>query len=88
MSANDLDELFYKSLLKEVNGAIDNGHAVSMLLEKGLIHKKAVRNICILEDYNILRKNPLNSMSDIYAMLSIKYEVSTDLIIKVVLKTK
>ncbi len=75
----------YLNKLLTLTGSED---VINTLLNNKLINLKAVRNLCILDDFIILKKNPLHSMSDVYTILSFKYEVSTDLIIKVVLNKK
>ena len=84
----ELVDTLTHTLYSFVDKAHDGRHAVTILLDAGLIDEKAVRNISIINDYHIMRKNPLNKMRDIYYNLSVKYDVSVVLIQKIVLNTK
>lgn len=78
--ARELEDSLESALFSQVSKAIDVNHAVLILLEKGLINKKVVRNLAIIYDFDMLYKNPLNKVMDIYRILSVKYNQSETLI--------
>lgn len=84
--ARELQDALTHSLYSVIDKAMDGRHAVTILLDAGLIDEKAVRNISVINDYDIMRKNPLYLMKDIYYNLSVKYDVSINLVKKIVLE--
>ena len=84
----ELEDCLEKELINQIKGAIDSKHAVLMLLEKGLIDKRELRNLSIVNDFFRLRKLPVLMIKDIIQMLSIKYNVSEMLIKKLVYDRK
>tara|TARA_R100001440_G_scaffold23689_1_gene38577 strand:+ start:9968 stop:10270 length:303 start_codon:yes stop_codon:yes gene_type:complete len=83
--ARELANVLNETLFSVVNKASDIKHATELLLNTGLINQKAVRNMAVINDYYIMRKNPLMMMKDIYYNLSVKYDISVNLVIKIVL---
>ena len=84
--ARELANVLNDTLFSVVNNANDIKHATQLLLSTGLINQKAVRNLAVINDYHIMRKNPLMMMKDIYYNLSVKYDISVNLVIKIVLQ--
>ena len=84
--ARELANVLNETLFSVVNKADDVKHATELLLSTGLINQKAVRNMAVINDYHIMRKNPLMMMKDIYYNLSVKYDISVNLVIKIVLQ--
>jgi hypothetical protein len=84
--ARELANVLNDTLFSVVNNADDIKHATELLLSTGLINQKAVRNLAVINDYHIMRKNPLMMMKDIYYNLSVKYDISVNLVIKIVLQ--
>lgn len=84
--ARELANVLNDTLYSVVNKADDIKHATELLLSTGLINQKAVRNMAVINDYHIMRKNPLMMMKDIYYNLSVKYDISVNLVIKIVLQ--
>ena len=84
--ARELANVLNDTLFSVVNNANDIKHATELLLSTGLINQKAVRNMAVINDYHIMRKNPLMMMKDIYYNLSVKYDNSVNLVIKIVLQ--
>jgi hypothetical protein len=84
--ARELANVLNDTLFSVVNNANDIKHATQLLLSTGLINQKAVRNMAVINDYHIMRKNPLMMMKDIYYNLSVKYDISVNLVIKIVLQ--
>jgi hypothetical protein len=80
----ELVDVLTHTLYSYVDQAHDGRHAATILLEAGLIDEKAVRNLSILNDYDIMRKNPLNQVMGIYYNLSVKYDISVNSIRKIV----
>ena len=64
--ARELANVLNDTLFSVVNNANDIKHATELLLSTGLINQKAVRNMAVINDYHIMRKNPLMMMKDIY----------------------
>ena len=83
--ARELANVLNETLFSVVNKASDIKHATELLLNTGLINQKAVRNMAVINDYYIMRKNPLMMMKDIYYNLSVKYDISVNMVIKIVL---
>ena len=74
--ARELANVLNETLFSVVNKASNVKQATELLLSTGLINQKAVRNMAVLNDYHIMRKNPLMMMKDIYYNLSVKYDIS------------
>lgn len=84
--ARELANVLNDTLFSVVNNADNVKQATELLLSTGLINQKAVRNLAVINDYHIMRKNPLMMMKDIYYNLSVKYDISVNLVIKIVLQ--
>ena len=84
--ARELANVLNDTLFSVVNKADDIKHDTELLFSTGLINQKAVRNMAVINDYHIMRKNPLMMMKDIYYNLSVKYDISVNLVIKIVLQ--
>ena len=84
--ARELANVLNETLFSVVNNADNVKQATELLLSTGLINQKAVRNLAVINDYHIMRKNPLMMMKDIYYNLSVKYDISVNLVIKIVLQ--
>ena len=84
--ARELANVLNDTLFNVVGKADNVKQATELLLSTGLINQKAVRNLAVINDYHIMRKNPLMMMRDIYYNLSVKYDISVNLVIKIVLQ--
>ncbi len=84
--AQELANVLNSTLFSIVDKAENSRQAARLLLSTGLINEKAVRNMAVINDYHIMRKNPLRMMKDIYYNLSVKYDISVNLVIKIVLQ--
>ncbi len=84
--AQELANVLNSTLFSIVDKAENSRQAARLLLSTGLINEKAVRNMAVINDYHIMRKNPLMMMKDIYYNLSVKYDISVNLVIKIVLQ--
>ncbi len=84
--AQELANVLNSTLFSIVDKAENSRQAARLLLSTGLINEKAVRNLAVINDYHIMRKNPLMMMKDIYYNLSVKYDISVNLVIKIVLQ--
>ena len=84
--AKELANVLNSTLFSIVDKAENSRQAARLLLSTGLINEKAVRNMAVINDYHIMRKNPLMMMKDIYYNLSVKYDISVNLVIKIVLQ--
>ncbi len=84
--ARELANVLNETLFNVVGKADNVKQATELLLSTGLINQKAVRNLAVINDYHIMRKNPLMMMKDIYYNLSVKYDISVNLVIKIVLQ--
>ena len=83
--ARELANVLNDTLFSVVNNANDIKHATELLLSTGLINQKAVRNMAVINDYHIMRKNPLMMMKDIYYNLSVKSVSYTHLTLPTIL---
>ena len=73
--ARELANVLNDTLFSVVNKANNIKQATELLLSTGLINQKAVRNMAVINDYHIMRKNPLMMMKDIYYNLYVKYDL-------------
>jgi Mor family transcriptional regulator len=67
-----------------VENAHDGRHAATILLESGLIKEESVRDLAIIRDFDIMYKNPLSKIMDIYYNLSAKYDLSVNHVRKII----
>jgi Mor family transcriptional regulator len=65
---------------------MDARHAVTILINAGVIKESVIRDVSIYNDFLIMYKNPLNGTMSIYHNLSVKYDISVALIRKIVKK--
>lgn len=82
----ELEDTLTKTLYSIVDGAMDARHAVTLLIDAGVIKESVIRDVSIYNDFLIMYKNPLNGTMGIYYNLSVKYDVSVELIRKIVKK--
>jgi len=82
--AKELGDALTHALYSVVDGAFDARHAVTILLDEGFINEKAIRKLALLRDFDIMYKNPLEKTMDIYYNLSVKYDISVNLVRKIV----
>jgi len=80
----DLEDALTKTLYSFVDKAIDARHAVTILIEKGAISEKVIRNVSIIQDFDDLNSKQINSIMGIYYSLSVKYDISVNLIRKII----
>lgn len=80
----ELGDALTHALYSLIDGAFDARHAVTILLDQGFIDEKAIREIAIIRDFDIMYKNPLEKTMDIYYNLSVKYDLSVNHIRKII----
>lgn len=86
IQANDMEKIQYivSEIEKTVNNSDDIKEVIIALKEKGFIDEKAVRNKKIIIDYNTMLRNRRISVTTIVDDLSYKYEISCDMIKKII----
>ena len=86
--AQELVDAIMKTLYSFVDKAMDGRHAATILLDAGLIDEKAVRDISVIRDFDIMFKNPLEKQMEMYYNLSVKYDISVNLVRKIIRERK
>lgn len=84
--AQELGDVLTKTLYSIVDNAMDARHAVTLLIDAGVIKESVIRDVAIYNDFLIMYRNPLNGTMGIYYNLSIKYDISVESIRKIVKK--
>ena len=82
--AKELGDVLTYTLYSIIDNALDNRHAITILLDKGLINETAIRDIAVINDFDTMYKNPLAKNMDIYYNLSVKYDLSVNHIRRII----
>ena len=82
--AKELGDVLTYTLYSIIDNALDSRHAITILLDKGLINETAIRDIAVINDFDTMYKNPLAKNMDIYYNLSVKYDLSVNHIRRII----
>jgi len=86
----DLKEINYMDLLEhytqQFKDNISIKEVVYQMAKDNLIDKREMRNRAIIKDYDNLIKDTDNTINDIMASLSFKYDLSTRMIQEIIYK--
>jgi hypothetical protein len=80
----ELGDALTHTLYSIIDKALDSRHVITILLDKGLINETAIRDISVVNDFDAMYKNPLAKTMDIYNSLSVKYDISSPHIRKII----
>ncbi len=80
----ELGDVLTYTLYSVIDNASDGRHAVSLLLDAGLIKESVVRDMAVIKDFDIMYKIPVYKTMDIYYNLSVKYDLSVNHIRKII----
>ena len=82
--AKELGDVLTYTLYSIIDNALDSRHAITILLDKGLINETAIRDIAVINDFDTMYKNSLAKNMDIYYNLSVKYDLSVNHIRRII----
>ncbi len=80
----ELGDVLTHTLYSVVKEALDIRHTVTLLLDAGLIKETVVRDLAVVNDFDIMYKVPIYKTMDIYYNLSVKYDLSINHIRKII----
>lgn len=80
----ELGDVLTHTLYSVIDKALDSRHAITILLDKGLINETAIRDIAVINDFDKMYNIPLAKNMDIYYNLSVKYDLSVNHIRRII----